>query len=173
MARFTVSAALVLILAGPALAQYPPYPAYPPAASDPQAMVEGWYARFLHRRADYGAAGWVNQLRQGQSPAHVLGIILSSEEYYLRAGGTPPAFIQALFLDLTGQQPSPAQLDGWLRRMRFMSRKDIAYQVLIRYPQAWQGAGPTYYPDQPNPYPQPYYNPYDYRRPAPPYGWGR
>jgi hypothetical protein len=178
MARSTNSAWLaLLVLAGPALAQpqYPPPPPQPYPTNDPQALVESWYERFLHRNAELAAAGWVEALRRGQSPEQTLSSILGSDEYYLRNGSTPQGFIQGLFVDLTGRQPAPAQMDAWLRRVRFESRQDIAYHMLMRYPQAWQGTAPAYYPDQPppavgpnpnpNPYPYPYYNSYEYRRP--------
>ena len=71
----------------------------------------------------------------------VLAGILSSDEYYARGGNTPDGFIRTLFVDLTGRQPTPRELDYRLRRLYSGQRSDVAYEVLTRYPQSW-GQGP-------------------------------
>jgi hypothetical protein len=128
-----------LVLVAPLHTQ--PLPPFPPPAP---VVVNFWYQRFLHRNADLGAAGWSAALAAGQPPELVLAAILSSPEYFINAGGTQVGFIRALYIDLTGAPPLPAQLGFWLSRSRFMSRRDIAYDLLIRFPQAWH-VPPSWY----------------------------
>jgi hypothetical protein len=118
---------------------YPPYP-----NSQAAALVNFWYQHFLHRNADFGAATWVNALQSGQPPAQVLATILSGQEYFLNAGGTQPAFIRALYIDLTGSPPLPVQMQYWLNRSMYTSRRHIAYELLLFYPTAWQLPGSNY-----------------------------
>jgi hypothetical protein len=129
--------------------------AYPQQAEE---LVRVWYQRFLHREPDPNRAAWVDALNSGQQPEAVLAGILSSTEYYDKAGGSPEAFVNRLFQDLTGRRPSPSEMDHWVRRAAYGDRKDVAYALLMRYPQDW-GTGPTYRDDRR----------YDYRRPNWPY----
>jgi hypothetical protein len=149
MKRLLVIAALGLLLVPlPGSAQYPPNYGY----NDPEQMVQGWYRQFLGRAADPYASSWIEQLKSGQAPEAVLGGILASSEYYLRAGGTPDGFIRRLHMDLTGRPPGASEVQFWLNRLYQSDRQDIAYKMLQRYPQGWGGA-----PAAP---PEP-----DYRRP--------
>jgi len=161
---------LALTAAGPA--QYYPggYQGYQAAYPDQaDALVRSWYARFLHRNAVAGEeTGWTNTLRGGQAPEMVLAGILGSDEYYQIVGSTPDRFIVALHTDLTGKQPSPKEVDYWVRRLTYgyapdaAARTDVAYAMLQRYPQNWNAAPPTgYYPDEHRyQYQKPVYPPY-------------
>ena len=153
------------LIAVPALvttvpAQYPPPPPYGGTA---ESLVDGWYAKFLNRQRDPYAAVWIDSIRQGQPPNSVLAKILGSQEYYDKSGDNPQGFIQTLYQDVTGRQPSPQELNYWMQRMSISDRTDVAYELLTRYPQSWQGAAPGYYPPS-----QPGYTlapHYEYRRP--------
>jgi len=153
MPRFGLLALLVAsFLAEPAGAQYPH--GYSGYGIDPNALVTSWSYRFLGRAPDPGSGDTVARLLQaGNTPEVVLGGILGSPEYYNRSGGTPEGFVQKLFLDLTGQLPSPRQLDYWVRRLYISDRGSVAYQVLSRHPGSWQTAPAEY----------------DFRRPSHPY----
>ncbi len=106
---------------------------------DPVAQVQAWYRQFLDRDVDpTGLASWTDQLRRGQPPAAVLASILSSEEYYQRAGSTPEGFVRALFQDLTRRAPPQQEWRDWERRARSEDRKTIAQNLVQRYAQAWQ-----------------------------------
>jgi hypothetical protein len=123
-------AAFVLLQPPHTQAIYP----YPPPAP---VTVNFWYQRFLHREAEPAAGAWSHSLAIGHPPEVVLASILSGPEYFRNAGGTPAGFINALYIDLTGAAPLPQQMRYWLRRSQFTSRRDIAYDLLLLYPQAW------------------------------------
>ncbi len=179
----SLALAAIVVFAPLAQGQY-----YPPgqAASDPGALVNTWYERFLHREADVGSQAWVQYLRSGQSPESVLSGILASHEYYTVSGGTPASWIQRLYSELVGRPPSPTEFGYWMRQLQFSNRHEVAYKMLMRYPQNWSttpGGGtpggydfdPGYYPDTSTPS-SPYssapyfggrYGPsYEYRRPT-------
>lgn len=157
MSRSWALACVVLCLSlRPASAQpYPPPPGVDPLtqpqgypygnAGNAQALVASWYERYLRRPMDYAAAGWVNSLNAGQQPSAVLAAILGSREYFLQTGGTPVAFITALYQDLSGNPPLPQQLDYWLGQMRFQSRRSVAYQLLLFFSRSWQTPAPAPY----------------------------
>ena len=193
MSRGILIALTAIIVSTPlAKGQY-----YPPgqAASDPAALVNTWYERFLHREADVGSQAWVQYLRSGQSPESVLSGILASNEYYIVSGNTPASYIQRLYSELVGRPPSPAQFGYWIRQLQFSNRHEVAYKLLTRHPQDWSatpgggvpagsGVDPGYYPDTsgqstPNSA-APYFggrygSSYEYRRPTRgyPYAPGR
>src|SRR5947209_2726768 len=113
MRRFLIGALLgVVALAQPAIAQ-------PPGPSA-EALVAGWYARFLNRRPDAFAGSWVAALREGQSPEAVLSQLLGSPEYLAKGGGTSEGFLQTLYRDVVGRPPLPQEMGYWLPRMAFM-----------------------------------------------------
>jgi hypothetical protein len=105
-----------------------------------QAAVSAWYAQFLHRGYDAGGLGWASALDQGQSPDKVLASILGGDEYYLRSG-TPQGYVQNLFADLNGRQPTPTEYGFWVNRLAqvggaapdYEQRVDLAYEFLVRY----------------------------------------
>ena len=145
MRRFLITVLFGALTAAPttARAQY--------VSPQSQAVVNEWYNRFFHRQAELAAVGWAQVLDQGQNPDRVLAGILGSDEYYLRSGGTPQSYVQTLFIDLNGRQPSRAEYSFWTNRLLrvggaapdFEERVDLAYAMLTRYPQNWQGAAPA------------------------------
>jgi hypothetical protein len=121
-------------VAPPALPQAPWGPAgYRRASPDrPEDLVRSWYRTYLNREPDPQWAVWVDAVRNGQEPNSVLASILSSQEYYDKAGGTPEGFVQTLFRDVTGRRPTPSEMDYWVRRTYDRDRTDVAYAVLTR-----------------------------------------
>src|SRR5262245_10051619 len=160
MRRFLILAALTAPLVT-SLAQAQRPASYPPGGYRPTgphggggAGVAEWYRRFLPR--GYGPEGGrcAGRLDSGERPESVLAIILGSDEYYKRFGGSPRGFVASLIRDLTGQPPAPRELEFWAQRLyQGEDRTQPAYELLLRYPQGW---GP---PEPPVP---DYYN---YRRP--------
>ncbi|HBI42232.1 MAG TPA: hypothetical protein DDY78_05150 [Planctomycetales bacterium] len=144
-----------------------------------QAVVADWYSRFLHRPSEPAALGWAQALDQGQNPNKLLAGIVGSDEYYSRCGSTPEGYVQTLFTDVNGRQPSRAEYEYWGGRLvraggrapEYEVRVDFAYTLLARYPQNWQAAAPVVAPTIVVP---PVYNygrsygnhdDYEYRRP--------
>jgi hypothetical protein len=176
---FALTLGALLLSSSLAQAQRYYYPAAAPG--DPQTLVRSWYERYLRREPDTGSGAWVRSLRAGHSAEDVLATILSSQEYFTDAGGTAAGFVRQLFLDLTGREPSPTEINTWVNRLRFERRKDIAYRFLILHPQNWSGTNPPplnydpgYYPDPASPtfrdpggpyFHSPYEFNYEYRRP--------
>jgi len=171
----------ILASAGFVQAQYDYY--YPAAAPrDGRLLVQGWYEHYLGREPDPGALSWIHSLQTEHPPEQVLSTILSSQEYLVRAGGTRAGFIRQLYLDIAGRQPSGQELGYWMGRMRFDSRKDVAYQLLTYFGQNWSGGRgpaapyhPGYYPESASPtagnpagsyFRNPSYQNYEYRRPV-------
>jgi hypothetical protein len=121
----------------------PPFPAYRSPSVFPPAfrlrareVVEGWYLRYLGRDLDPGAAVWIDQLRRGENPSAVLAGILGSDEYYQQSGSTPRRFIDRLYIDVAGRRIDGREMDQMLQRLRFSDRQQVAYELLLRYPNA-------------------------------------
>jgi uncharacterized delta-60 repeat protein len=68
-------------------------------------LVSGYYNQYLNRSASPGEIdGWVQLLRQGATDEQILASIVSSDEYYKRAGGgTDATWLDALYRDLLGR----------------------------------------------------------------------
>lgn len=177
MFRYIAAAGLpgVLALATSLSAQQPVYPnqpGYPPGQpawgypahqsaypDDPGQLVRSWYQRFLGREPDtQGFQTWMRSLREGQTPEAILAAMLASPEYFQRAGNTPTGFIQKLYRDLAGQEPTQREYQYWAQRIAYGDRQDIIYALLQRYPQT-ANTTPQYDPRVGSPYD------YDYRRP--------
>jgi hypothetical protein len=156
----TASFVTVLALARPAPAQYyPPVPPSPQFQNDQAAesLVEGWFQHFFGRAGGPGSSYWIDQVRQGQPPDHVLAQMLASQEYYDRGGRTPQGFIAKLHVDLTGQPPSPEALHYWVSRLVQGNRQEVAQALLTRSPPGWQGGVQAgYNPVEPGFGPGPY-----------------
>ena len=70
-----------------------------------QSAVDSWYRQFLGRLPDPSAAGWVLALVKGRPAGYVLADILSSREYFARAGRTNAGFVGQLYKDQLGLRP--------------------------------------------------------------------
>ena len=104
---------------------------------DAEALVNAWYHRYLGRDMDPGAAGWMDKIRiGGEEPSAVLSGILASPEYYQRGGGTPSGFVNQLYADVAGRQPSRGEMGVALNRLGVVDRQGVAYDVLRQHPEA-------------------------------------
>jgi hypothetical protein len=153
------------LTAAPAAAQR--YPVGRSLPDDPADLVRSWYERFLNREPDRSAGIWIRMLQSGEALEAVLARILGSDEYYRVAHATPESFIQTLYQHLVygGQNPPgtpdrPPDYGYWLRLMRYESREDVAYKMLMRYPQSWRPGRRLY-----EARPREDSDDYDYRRP--------
>ena len=74
------------------------------------------------------------QALRGGSPEYVQSGILASDEYFTRAGGTGPAYVRQLYIDVLGRDPMPAEMNYWVGRLRYENRGDVAYRLLRFHP---------------------------------------
>jgi uncharacterized delta-60 repeat protein len=71
-------------------------------------VIAGYYQTFLGRTAGAAeVAGWVGAQHQGATPEQVLAVIVGSEEYFQRAGGTNAGWLDQLYRDLLGRDRDP------------------------------------------------------------------
>jgi hypothetical protein len=99
----------------------------------------------------------------------------------------PLAYINRLFVDTLGRQPSSQEAAYWLQRLNYQSREEVAQELKQRRPIGWLGTydsrygadydpgpGSAFFPDPASlnfrdpsgPYfKSPYYSNYQYRRP--------
>ncbi len=133
MRRIALIVAIALLAVAPSTVQAQVY-------GDNTSLVNDWYQTFLGRPADPNAVIWVGELNSGTPADRVLATILSSDEFYRRAGRTPEGFITLLFTDLLQRPPTPAELDFWVRRMYTEDRATIADEILTQNPGVWVGA---------------------------------
>jgi len=74
-----------------------------------------------------GEAYWLRQLAGGRTLESVAAAFHGSDERYARVGGTPPAFVDALYRQLLGREPDPDGRRAWLDRLAAgMTRTDVA-----------------------------------------------
>jgi hypothetical protein len=101
---FAALAALA-IGAGPVSAQ----------TSDQAALVESYYERFLHRRADpVGMQTWLSHFSWGESAESIQAQLLASDEVYQIHGSNPRGFVVGLYQDVLGRNPNPNEVWLWL-----------------------------------------------------------
>jgi hypothetical protein len=100
----------------------------------PESLVDGWYQKYLKRRPDYAAGGWVVALRRGTAPQQVLAGILASPEYYQLSGGDDWHYVYSLYYGMTGRPPTKREVHYWMGRLLHHSRDEVAYQLINRYP---------------------------------------
>ncbi len=86
---------------------------------------------FGHAVGSAGLELWVTQLDNGASDQSVLADMLGSAGYYARTGGTPSAFVNALYMRLLGRRADPAGSALWESRLSTgATRSSVALAVL-------------------------------------------
>jgi hypothetical protein len=77
---------------------------------------------------------WIQAERAGRTPEGILADTLSSDSYYDAAGGTPPAYVHQLYLDVIGREPLPAEVNYWVGRLQHDSRWNVTHQMVRHHP---------------------------------------
>lgn len=128
------------------------------AASNPATLVRSDYEGYLRREPGPAASTWIQARRTGSTPQAVLSGILSSDEYYAAAGGTQPAYVRQLYVDVIGRDPLPAEINYWAGRLDYESRENVTHQMLRQHPQNTSVLSvppapydPGYFPDPASP----------------------
>lgn len=83
-----------------------------------QHLVTAVYESFLHRAPGPQAVSyWSGQLASGAGFDGLLIGVVGSQEYYADAGGSPQAFVQALYRDLLGRSGGASGVTYWTDRL--------------------------------------------------------
>jgi hypothetical protein len=81
-------------------------------------IITAAYQHYLGRAPDgAGLAAWLSQMQNGLTDEQLEASLLSSDEYIQNHGGLGGGWIVALYNDLLGRQPSPAEIDNWVRAL--------------------------------------------------------
>jgi hypothetical protein len=98
------------------------------------ALVKSWYRQYLHREAEpAGLQGWVSVVRQGHDPRYLLSVFLADREYFQNAGGTAEGWIESLFNDLAGREPTDREYRYWMGRLENQTYQEVAYALLGKF----------------------------------------
>jgi hypothetical protein len=100
-------------------------------------LVDSWYVTYLGRSAQGGEEqGWVAALLRGATEEQLLAALLSSDEFFNRAGtlgfaGTPnQQYIEALYSLLLKRSASSAEVSGWQAALATAGRNGVAAAFL-------------------------------------------
>lgn len=117
-------------------------------------VITGFYRGALGRGPDpSGLAFWIANARAGMSPAEIAARFYASDEYYGRAGGTPEAWIRALYRALLLREGEPAGVAHWVATLAagvprhqvtigfYQSPESLGLRVRVLY-QKLLGRGP-------------------------------
>ncbi|NHN44576.1 DUF4214 domain-containing protein [Microcella frigidaquae] len=93
--------------------------------------IDEAYRTVLDREPDAGGrASWLEGIRRGQlTPDDVFEIFLSTKEFYLKAGGTDTAFVDALYQRVIGRPASVNEQAHWARYVVEKSRKWVVNAI--------------------------------------------
>lgn len=97
-------------------------------------LIAGWYRVYMGRSLTrWEARKWVDDLERGMSRQEIFATILSSADWYQRAGGSARRWIQATLASL-GELDAGA-LPQWLVRLQNVGgdRRAVADQMVARY----------------------------------------
>lgn len=127
-------------------------------------VVTGLYEHYLNRAPDPGAQGWVTALANGATTIeNVIAALVSSPEFFTKAGGTNSGFLNAVYTSILGRAADSSGFTAWLNALDSgTSRTTVAPAFLtsMEYRQnlvAGLGWTPTGNPATPGSYFQGYY----------------
>lgn len=145
----------LLLTSSLASAQSDPYSLARPG--DSTTMARSMTRAYL-RREPVAASPWIQSLDSGRAPREVQADLLASDEYFQGAGGTRPAYVRQLYIDLVGREPLPPEITYWMGRLTYEPRRDVVTQLLRFHPQNVSGLirvapsyDPGYFPDPASP----------------------
>ena len=115
----------------------------PATPGDPATLNRSFIKGYLRREPTPSDTSSMQALRSGGSPEYVQSGILAGDEYFRRAGGTRPAYVRQLYVDVLGREPLPAEINYWVGRLRYETRRNVAYRLLRFHPQNVSGMTPV------------------------------
>jgi uncharacterized lipoprotein YbaY len=97
-------------------------PGIPPNS---QAKIVRFYESFLDRTPQqWEVSAWVKHFNKGLSADDLPRSLLVSDEFYDKSGGNSAAFVNRMFLVVTGKQPTLAERNRWQQRFQQLGGRD-------------------------------------------------
>jgi uncharacterized protein with LGFP repeats len=95
------------------------------------AQVRSAYRDVLRREPEAGGLlNWTNAVMGGLlRPEDLRGALIASDEYYINAGGTDAAYINALYVDILKRTPQPAEVAAWQANYLASGRGIVSHGV--------------------------------------------
>jgi hypothetical protein len=102
-------------------------------------QVAGWFQAYLGRLPTANElAVLTNQYMLTGNPLYVQSVILASNEFYARSGGTPYGFINRLFATTIGRQATLPELASLQNQVIFNGRLWFVQTYLSQVAGGWQ-----------------------------------
>jgi hypothetical protein len=104
----------------------------------PESLVRLWHQRLFHHEiAAPLLTRLLDDLKRGIEAPLALAELLASPEFYINCGSTPDGFVRKTFVEVVGRQPTEAEFRFWHDRLYHADRKQVAHEMVTRYPPAW------------------------------------
>lgn len=100
-----------------------------------QRYIDGDYRKYLGRAVDVPALNaFVDLLVQGWPLEIVTTLVLGSDEFYLRSGGTPAGYVDGVYRSVLGTTPDAGTRAHWVNLLNAGThRYDVAWAVLTSH----------------------------------------
>jgi len=97
-----------------------------------RSVVKGVYATFLQRVPDMdGQVFWADKLRRGANPDEIRVLVISSSEYWNKAGGSSAGFAAAIYQQVTRTPATQAQVDSVMAKLKAGASKASIASALL------------------------------------------
>jgi hypothetical protein len=104
-----------------------------------QRQVITWFQAYLGRLPNARElAVLTNQYALSGNPLYVQSILLASNEFYVRSGGTPQSFLNALFVTVLGRRPTYHEVAALQGQIVFNGRLWFTQAFLSQVAGGWQ-----------------------------------
>jgi len=95
--------------------------------------VDCMYKSFFNRSAfndPQGLAVWVNFLAQGGSEELLAAVLIGSQEYFNRSGGTNQQLVQAIYGKILVRVGSAPEINYWVSQLPRLGRTGVALSII-------------------------------------------
>ena len=132
-----VLAGIPLVSVSPARAQYGIGPLYQQRAA--QRQVISWFQAYLGRLPNAQELAILsNQYLLNGNALYVQSVILASNEFWIRSGGTPIGFLNRLFVTTLGRQPTIQEVSLLQAQIYQYGRLNFVQAYLVNIGAGWQ-----------------------------------
>jgi uncharacterized secreted protein with C-terminal beta-propeller domain len=109
-------------------------------------LIQGLYHSLLGRAADAGGlTAFVTWMAQGTTIEEIKRAIMSSQEYFLHAGGTQQSFLAAVYHDVLGRAVDPNGAAAFAGMLGDPLMRSVAAELVLTSPEAERKIVDTYY----------------------------